>query len=103
MSKSPLNRRELLAYGGATLLPLLALACSKKELACADTAGLLPTDIDLRNAQLYVDLSADPAKNCSNCQLYKPAAPDTCGGCTLLKGTVHPKGNCKSWAAKIPT
>ncbi|MFO0667247.1 MAG: high-potential iron-sulfur protein [Polyangiaceae bacterium] len=54
----------------------------------------------MRKTLDYSDASADPAKTCANCQLYKPAAPDQCGSCTLLKGTIHPKGFCKSWAAK---
>ena len=103
MNENKWNRREFFAISGAVLLPAAALACGKKELVCEDTAGLLPTEIDMRNAQQYVDKSADAAKNCANCQFYKPAAPDACGGCTLLKGTINPKGNCKSWAAKLAT
>lgn len=101
MQRSQWSRRELFGVaGGAIVLPLIGVGCAKKELACADTGGLLPDEVAMRETQQYVDLSADPAKNCANCQLYKPAAPDQCGGCGLLKGTINPKGNCKSWAAK---
>lgn len=73
----------------------------KKELSCTDTTGVAPADVEMRNTLQYVDKSTDPAKNCANCQLFKaPAAPGTCGGCTVLKGPINPAGLCKSWAQK---
>ena len=99
-----LSRRKVLegALKGSVLLalPVLQLACGKKELVCSDTAGLTQDEIKMRKTLEYVDSTADPAKNCANCQLYKAASADQCGACTLLKGTIHPKGFCKSWAAK---
>ena len=99
-----LSRRTVLegALKGSVLLalPVLQLACGKKEVVCSDTAGLTAQETKMRKTLDYSDASADPAKTCANCQLYKPAAPDQCGSCTLLKGTIHPKGFCKSWAAK---
>lgn len=101
---STLSRRTVLegALKGSVLLalPVLQFACGKKEVVCSDTAGLTADEIKMRKTLDYSDTTADPAKTCSNCQLYKPAAADQCGSCTLLKGTIHPKGFCKSWAAK---
>jgi hypothetical protein len=76
-------------------------ACTKDKPAafkCDDTTGLAPAEIEARKALGYVDASPEPAKLCTNCQHYVAAA--TCGGCKVLKGTVHPNGYCKSWAAK---
>ncbi|MFO0675307.1 MAG: high-potential iron-sulfur protein [Polyangiaceae bacterium] len=85
----------------AALLPALA-ACTKKkeELRCDDTIGMNPDDANARKLLVYVDKSPEPAKSCANCALYKPGAPDACGGCAALKGPINPAGYCKSWAAK---
>ena len=47
---------------------------------------------------MYSRPSAD--KDCANCVQYVEAAPNTCGGCKLVKGPINPKGYCLSWAAK---
>ena len=31
---------------------------------------------------------------------YKAGGKNECGGCTLVKGPIHPQGYCNSWAAK---
>lgn len=79
---------------------LAAAGCAKKELACNDVTGLAPADAQMRTSQGYTDRSPEAAKQCANCQLYKPAAPEQCGGCTVLKGPVSPKGYCKLWVVK---
>ncbi len=59
-------------------------------------------DVQMRTNLKYVDASADPAKMCSNCQLYKqPEAGSACGGCQLFGGTVTKNGYCMSWAQKV--
>jgi high potential iron-sulfur protein len=88
-----------LAFGAAASSALFSAAC-KKELSCTDTSGLSPMDVQMRTSLGYVDKSPQPEKLCSNCLHYKPAAENQCGGCAILKGPVHPKGYCNSWAAK---
>jgi len=98
-----MSRRTLLANalkGGAILaLPVLS-GCGKKELVCSDTAGLSMDDTNARRTLGYTDRATDPQKACEKCQLYKPAAPDTCGGCGVVKGPIHPAGTCNAFAAK---
>ena len=66
---------------------------------CMDTTGLTEQEIAMRNSLQYVDETPDPEKLCSNCSLYLPAPEgETCGGCNLLKGPIHPDGYCISWA-----
>jgi hypothetical protein len=99
------SRREFLlrsAAVGGMLLPAWMLACGKKTLVCTDTIGLKPDEIATRTALQYTDAATEANKTCSTCQLYKPAGPDQCGACTVVKGPVHPQGSCKSWAAKQP-
>jgi hypothetical protein len=99
-------RREVLRGSlkiGLAVIGVGALgACSKASaFKCDDTLGLPPSDIEMRKNLKYVDASPDPAKVCSVCQQYQPGPNDAaCGTCKLFKGTVHPKGNCTSFAAK---
>ncbi len=106
MSGRSQSRRDFLvrsaAVGGGLLFPAWLLGCGKKTLQCTDTTGLRPEEITTRTALAYTDVAAEPAKNCTGCQLYKAAGPDQCGTCTVIKGPVHPNGSCKSWAAKQP-
>jgi hypothetical protein len=84
---------------GLLALPLLPLGCGKKELECKDN-GLSFDELKTRKDMGYVDKATDPAKRCELCKLYTPAAPDTCGGCQVVKGPIHPNGFCNVWAAK---
>lgn len=69
--------------------------------SCMDVSGLTEAEVNMRNAVQYVDESPEADKNCLNCQLYtEPAAGSQCGGCTLIKGPIHPEGYCISWAPK---
>ena len=103
----PISRREALKRSLslaviAVGVPLVG-ACSKKptEIHCDDTAGLKPDEIEARKTLAYVDRSPDPNKQCQNCQqLVAPPNDTSCGTCKVLKGSVHPNGYCKSWAAK---
>ena len=68
---------------------------------CTDTTGLTEQEVTMRNQLQYVDASPDPEKLCSNCVLYtEPEAGAQCGGCTVVKGPIHPDGYCTSWAPK---
>jgi hypothetical protein len=73
--------------------------CGKKEFSCKDVPGLDSDAAKLRETVKYTDHSPEPAKKCSNCLQYKPA-PEGCGGCNVVKGTIHPDGYCTLWAAK---
>ncbi len=108
-----LSRRNFIrktATAGAVGLGAAALlsACGKKEggdtkaaAGCNDVSGLNAADKGMRTSNAYVDKAADPKKACDLCQLYKaPAAGAACGGCTVIKGPIAPKGTCNLWAAK---
>jgi hypothetical protein len=102
-----MKRRDLLR--SALALPVVAAAgpllqaCGGggDELTCTDTAGLDPAAVQMRTSLAYVDRSPHGAtKNCTNCNFYQAAAAGQCGGCTLIRGPIHPEGYCNSWAAK---
>jgi hypothetical protein len=96
-------RRDVLQRGAAGVLALAGLgACkeSPKTLSCADTTNLSAADAQVRTSLAYVDHSTEPGKACNGCQQFIPAAPDTCGGCKIIKGTINPAGYCKSFVAK---
>jgi hypothetical protein len=88
-----------LGLGAAVVGPSwLVSGCGSKELTCSDVTELSGEDMKSRSTNEYVDKSADPAKMCAGCKLFKPAGENQCGGCTLVKGPINPKGVCKSWA-----
>jgi hypothetical protein len=100
-----LSRRDVLQKSAAfgVLAVVGTAGCGKSEPkgpSCSDTTSLSAADAQVRTSLAYVDNSLDPAKICSNCQQFLPAAPDTCGACKVLKGPINPKGNCKSFAPK---
>ena len=99
MTKDKLSRREAMR-GLAILAAGSALIACKKDLSCVDTTGLSPEETATRTTLEYVDKTPNAAKACDGCQLYKPAAPGACGGCTVVKGPINPKGTCKSWVQK---
>ena len=97
---NPISRRDAVRHlfvlaAGSALLP----AC-KKELSCADATGLSPEDAATRTTLNYLDKAPDPTKVCLGCGLFQPAAPDACGACTIVKGTINPAGSCNSWVKK---
>lgn len=102
------SRRGFLAVfgAGAAGLAVLASGCRKggggNNLVCTDVSKLSEAEKAARTSLKYVDKSTVAGKNCSNCQLFKPAAQATvCGGCTVLKGPINPLGHCASWAQKV--
>jgi hypothetical protein len=94
------RRTSLLGFAAAVVAPAALLACGKKPLNCQDTSALKPDEIALRGTLGYEDISKDAQKKCSNCQFFKPAGENQCGGCQLLKGPINPSGLCKSWVQK---
>lgn len=67
---------------------------------CSDLAGLTPDEMATRTTFQYKKVTDDPAKVCTNCNFWIPQAEGKpCGGCTLVKGPIHPGGGCISWVA----
>jgi hypothetical protein len=105
MKKSTLSRREML--GGTVYLavigsmPIALGACTTPKFRCDDVSGLSEADLELRSTLEYQDGSPHgEQKNCSSCAFYKAGKKNQCGGCTLVRGPIHPLGYCNSWAAK---
>src|ERR1019366_3111872 len=70
-----MSRRRLLQRTAAlsALAVFGAEACGKSHpsaLVCTDTTGLSPSDLSVRNALAYVDVSPTPGKTCSTCQQF---------------------------------
>jgi hypothetical protein len=62
---------------------------------------LTEADLQTRQALNYVDESAKPDQQCSNCRFWQPDKFEgACGGCQLFKGAVDPQGWCASWVAQ---
>jgi len=67
---------------------------------CTHTTGLTEADLQMRKSLKYVAASTEEGKNCANCKFFQADQfGEKCGGCQLLKGPVHPEGNCTSWFA----
>ncbi len=76
-------------------------ATAAEGFTCTDTSGLTEQDLTIRNTLQYVDATPDPEKQSDGCALYVAAeAGQNCGTCTVVKGPIHPKGYCTSWAPK---
>jgi hypothetical protein len=94
------RRHFLVVLSTATAASGAVLAgCGKKEFACKDSPGLDADAAKMRETVKYVDRSTEASKKCSNCLQFKPAA-EGCGGCNVVKGTIHPEGYCTVWVAK---
>lgn len=118
-NKSKITRRQFIhttaAAGAATLtLGYLLAGCKGDgggtksgggggggEKSCDDVSGLTEQEKKTRESLKYVEKSPEPQKNCANCSLYQlPKDGEFCGGCSVLKGPVHPQGYCTAWAPK---
>lgn len=67
---------------------------------CNDLSGLTEREISMREQLKYVAQSEKAEQVCKNCRFWQPAQPgETCGGCQLIKGPIHPNGWCQSWVA----
>ena len=69
---------------------------------CADPEDMSPSETSLRQANHYVENSADAAKTCAGCTFFTLGADGAgCGICEIYTGgPANPKGYCDSWAAK---
>lgn len=100
-----ISRRVFLARGaafGAAAGTFLTIGCGgSEELTCTNVSSLSAGEQAARTGLAYVDTSPHGAqKNCLNCNFYTEAPAGQCGGCTLIKGPIHPQGYCNGWAAK---
>lgn len=89
------------AGGGAPAGGAAPAADANKPLDCTDVSALSDADKGTRTGLQYVEKAADPAKECDKCALYTaPAGGSGCGGCTVVKGPINPKGSCTAFAPK---
>jgi hypothetical protein len=93
------------ATAGSAVLTLTA--CGKNQAgadaaACADPNDMSPSDTSLRQANAYVEKSANSAKTCGGCTFFTAAADGgACGTCQIFTGAPANRGGfCNSWAAK---
>ncbi len=71
---------------------------------CNDLSQLTPDERATRTNFKYQARAKDPTKLCVTCSFWVPDPKGgLCGACTLVKGPVHPKAGCMSWAEKIRT
>lgn len=87
----------------------LLVACgggsdSSQQAVCTDLSALSAQEKEQRKKMVkslqYVKESPQEGEYCSNCSQYvKSEFGDSCGGCTLFPGPVHPDGYCNSWVA----
>ncbi|MDX2474699.1 MAG: hypothetical protein QNL91_13440 [Candidatus Krumholzibacteria bacterium] len=71
---------------------------------CNDLATLTKDELVTRTTFKYETQATDPTKLCNTCNFWQPSTKgELCGGCTLVKGPIHPLGSCMSWVEKIKT
>jgi High potential iron-sulfur protein len=96
--------------GGAVAIAAALTACgnatqggaSTTAGACADPEAMSPSDNSLRQANQYVEKSADAARTCAGCTFFTAAADGgNCGTCQIFTGgPANAQGHCASWAAR---
>lgn len=68
---------------------------------CGDYSKLTANDLNARKQLGYEEKSPVAEQECRNCNLWLPPKEgQTCGGCTLFKGPIEPKGTCTYWAPR---
>ena len=71
---------------------------------CNDLSQLTPNEQVTRTTFKYQPVAKDPTKLCVTCNFWIPDPKGgLCGTCTLVKGPIHPKASCMSWAEKVRT
>ncbi len=108
-----ITRRKFIgniALGGAAVATFSLVACKggkgtattpekkTEALACDDVSKLTEAEKKTRTALKYVESTSD-GKTCESCTLYVDNGSG-CGGCKIMKGSVHPKGSCASYSKK---
>jgi hypothetical protein len=99
-----LSRRDLFQQSAALgAFALVGVGCSKAQSSgpvCSDTSALSASDVQVRTALAYADVSAELGKVCTSCQQFLPGPPAACGTCRILRGPISPNGMCKGFVAK---
>jgi hypothetical protein len=100
------TRRAVLLEGTklvAALSPIgLGAGCRGSD-SCVDPDLLTTSQASLRASFHFTERSPHGAdKECAGCRFFRAATAgdDDCGSCQILKGPVHPRGYCDSWAAR---
>jgi hypothetical protein len=71
---------------------------------CNDLSVLTKDELTTRTTFKYENRATDATKLCKTCNFWQPAPKgEFCGGCTLVKGPIHPLGSCMSWVEKVKT
>ena len=83
---------------GSAAFALAAMACSKKALECAGDMDLPASARNARKSAEYLEHATDPKRACRRCRYWQDEGKDQCGGCTLLRGAIHPDGTCRLFA-----
>ncbi len=99
--------RVSLTLSTAAAATTVLSACGYRQSAtaaasCADPASMSPSETSLRQANHYVEQSADAAKTCAGCAFFTAGVDAAgCGSCQIYTGgPANPKGYCDSFAAK---
>jgi hypothetical protein len=98
-SRRNLLRRSVELPLGLFLALRVTHASAGSGTSCADPATMDGSQRSARDSLHYSENSADPAKTCSACGFFQPAAPP-CGSCMIFNGPANAKGHCDSWNPK---
>lgn len=100
------SRRDFISIASITGLAALITATAARAQAPAATAGCVaPKNLSLsqknrRRSIGYMDMSDDPAKQCSKCSFFT-ASQSGCGSCVMLSGgPVSASGLCSSYSPR---
>jgi hypothetical protein len=107
-SEGPVSRREILRASSALLMGgavvSLLSGCSKSATqVCSDPSRLGESEMSLRASLDYQEQSPNPDQACGRCGFFESQVGEACGTCTLLKGSVNPRGHCNSWSSPHKT
>ena len=103
MKTQSLARRDVLrgAVSLAVLAPVVGLLACSKEPDCTDVTSLTPAESKARDDANYLNRAPDPTRACEKCALFvAPPSENACGGCSVVKGPLAPKGTCQLFAPK---
>jgi hypothetical protein len=97
---SSCSRRVFLQLASVGAFSAIAAGCQKTpSLVCSDPARLSDAESSLRASLHYTEQSSQAAQVCGGCAFFESAQQDACANCTILNGSVNPKGHCDSWSA----
>ena len=100
MSDAGNTTRRAFLHRGA-LFALSIVGCRERGFDCNDSNRLSPADTKARSDVRYVETSSTPSTACDVCQYWINGSSNSCGGCRLLRGPIHPKGTCRLFVMKV--